>query len=406
MVLPLLLAAIALDGHPAVAGPDAAWRYVLPQAGDPFEHPPLRAIPLGRERPDDVREMVRYRGLRRRYAQLRYGSPSSVRVTVVLDEVGPGDADLYVDADRNRRIEARDRVERNGRVWRLPLDVAVVEGESTRYLPRAAVFRLGATGLTFSFAAAGFLEGKVKVGDREHQARRMDGDGNGLLTDAQDRLWIDLNDDGRFDPAAEQFLYAPILALAEGRFAVRSDEFGGRLTLAPLEGTGSVRLALRRPEVAARVLDVAATLIGRDGSAVGLHGLDAEATVPVGEYRLGTVTVALADPGGGPKWNFVFSDNGGRPEHAWHKVVKGGATRIDPIGPLEMAVEIEEGAKSCRAGEPLRVQPLLYTGDGLLITTCFRGDQSANVSYGGPAAQVTLGEGDGPREDSASSGFA
>ena len=33
------------------------------------------------------------------------------------------------------------------------------------------------------------------------------------MADAQDRLWIDLNADGRFDPSAEQFLFATVLNL-------------------------------------------------------------------------------------------------------------------------------------------------------------------------------------------------
>src|SRR5262249_58696938 len=111
----------------------------------------------------EVREWARYRGTRRRYAQLRYGSPGSVRVTVVLDEAGPGDVDLYVDADRNRRIEAKDRVASKDRTWRLPLEVAVVAGEETRRIPRVAVFRLGATGLTVSFAAARYIERTLRV---------------------------------------------------------------------------------------------------------------------------------------------------------------------------------------------------------------------------------------------------
>ena len=81
----LALALILLGAGSAVAGD---WRYILPPPGDPFEHPPLRALALSRERPDDVKETVRYRGSRQRYAQLRYGSPGSVRVTVVLDEAG------------------------------------------------------------------------------------------------------------------------------------------------------------------------------------------------------------------------------------------------------------------------------------------------------------------------------
>jgi hypothetical protein len=49
------------------------------------------------------------------------------------------------------------------------------------------------------------LGGRETKADNAHStetvaARRVDGDGNGLLADAQDRLWIDLNRDGRFDP--------------------------------------------------------------------------------------------------------------------------------------------------------------------------------------------------------------
>ena len=245
----------------------------------------MRALALSRTKPDDVKEMVHYRGARQRYAQIRYGSPGSVRITVVLDEVSSSDVDLYVDADRNRRIEAKDRVAGAGRTWRLPLAVAVVEGETTRLTPRAAIFRLGATGLTFSFAAAGYLEGTVILGGREHAARRTDGDGNGFLTDAQDRLWIDLNDDGRWDPSDEQFLYSTILILGSSRYALRSDELGTRLALEAVEGTGTVRLKLNRPAGPPRATELHATLIGRDGSAVGLSGEGEGMTVPAGEYR-------------------------------------------------------------------------------------------------------------------------
>src|SRR4051794_19681854 len=144
--------------------------------------------------------------------------------------------------------------------------MAVIEGETARYERRAYVFHLGATGLTLSGAAAGYLEGFVRVAGREHRARRTDGDGNGRLTDPQDRLWVDLDDDGRWDPVDEQFLFAPVLPMAGGRYAARSDEYGQCLTLEPLEGTGTIRLALARPGVS--VAELSATLVGRDGSAV------------------------------------------------------------------------------------------------------------------------------------------
>lgn len=211
MILWLALALTTAD--PQATPTD--WRHVLPPHGDPFEHPPMRALGLGREAPGGVVERVTYRGSRRRYGQIRYGSPASVRVTIVLDEVAPGEADLYVDADRNRRIEPKDRVEPlEPRAWLVPLDVAIIEGERTRLERRAYAFRLGATGLTLSGAAAGYFEGTVRVAGRDCSARRLDGDGNGRLTDPQDRLWVNLDGDGRWDPVAEQFLHAPVFPLA------------------------------------------------------------------------------------------------------------------------------------------------------------------------------------------------
>jgi hypothetical protein len=385
--------------------PAGEWRYVLPPEGDPFEHPPLRALALSRERPEDLKELVRYRGAGRRYAQLRYGSPGSVRVTVVVDEVAPDDIDLYVDANRNRRIEASDRVAGVDRTWRLPLAVAVVAGETTKLVPRAAVFRLGATGLIFSFATAGYLEGTVTLGSRAYAARRSDGDGNGFFTDEQDRLWVDLNDDGRWDPTSEQFLYAPILALGTARYAVRSDELGTRLALEALEGTGALRLVLHRSPGAPPPAEVRATLIGRDGSAVGVGGEPLEATVPRGEYRVGSVTIAFDDPAGGPRWSFIFSDNGGKPDRKWYKVEKQAEVAIDPIGHLELQTGLELDPKVAHAGDELSLSPRLYTADGLLINTCFRGTPSAPGSDDA-GAEINLSGRGAPSLGTARSGFA
>jgi hypothetical protein len=384
--LTCFLSLISVSSH-AVGGD---WPFVVPEAGDPFEHPPMRALALSNTKPDDVKEMVTYRGARQRYAQLRYGSPGSIRITIVLDGVSPGDVDLYVDANRNRRIEAKDKITGVERTWRLPLDVAVVEGEMTRFIPRAAIFRLGASGLTFSFAAAGYLEGIVSIGGAKHVTRRTDGDGNGFLTDPQDRLWIDLNDDGRWDPVAEQFLYSTILTLGESRHALRSDELGTRLALETVEGTGTVRLDLKRPAASPRATELHATLIGRDGSAVGLSGEGESTTVPAGEYRLGKLTFAFDDPAGGPKWSFIFSDDGGTREFKWYRVAKDCTLEIDPVGQLVLETGVDETSQSVAAGSDVSLQPRLFTGDGLLINACFRGSPVEPGSHEGHGVDVKL----------------
>lgn len=382
------------------------WPYSLAPAGDAHEHPPLRAIALASERPEDLKEKVTYRGTQRRYAQIRYGSPGSIRVAVVIDQVSATEVDLYVDANRNRVIEEKDRVEGRDRTWRLPLDVAIVEGDKNRFEQRNVIFRLGATGRTLSYAAAGYLEGKVTIGEREVAVRRQDGDGNGFFTDSQDRLWFDLDGDGRWDAASEQFLFSPILVIGDTRYVVRSDEAGSKLAMEKLEGTGKVQTALlSRDATGGMVLDLTATLVGRDGSAVGLRGAEAEATVPVGEYRISTLTLSIADSGGGLPWNYVFSDNGGRPEHKWYKIERDGSVVIDPIGKLELLTGLGDNATTCRAGESISVQPRLYTEDGLLINTCYRGIQQA-IGYGGPSARIALVTTDGTLIGETQSGFA
>ena len=392
------------DSKPQPAG--GPWRFVLPPPGDPFEHPPFRALVLSREKPEDVSEKVVYRGPSRRYGQIRFGSPGSIRVTVVLDEVGPGDVDLFVDANRDRKIDDRDRVAgTNGSagrelVWRVPLDVAMVEGEVTKTIPRALIFRLGATGRTLAYAAAGYIEGTVLIDGSPRTVRRMDGDGNGIMTDAQDRIWIDLDRDGQWDAASEQFLYSSILNLNGGRYVLRSDLLGTRLALERLVGTGTVQLALKK----GTATDLRATLVGRDGSAFGLSGNE-PATVPVGEYRLSTVTATLDDPQGGESWSYIFSDNGGKPDPKWYAVAKNQQVPIDPIGSLEMGLNLAERGKPIKAGEDLSVRPALYTGDGLLINAAYRGTPTSAAAQERLGALTTLATTDGQTLSTAHSGF-
>jgi hypothetical protein len=391
---------------PSAAAADTPWRYVVPSPGDPDEHPPLRVLALSSQKPEDLKESVSYRGSRQRYTQLRYGSPRSVRVAVVLDEISATEVDLYVDADRNRVIEAKDRVHGTDGTWRLPLDAAVAQGNTLRLLRRTVIFRLGRVGRTLSYATCGFVEGKGQLGDATVAVRRVDGDGNGFFADAQDRLWIDLDQDGRWDPLREQFLMAPILQLGASRYAVRADALGERLTFARLEGTGTVRLAVKAPGLAERIQELTATLLGRDGSVVTLHGRDAEATLPVGDYRLSVLTLTLTGPEGGEAWNYVFADSGEENPYTWYKLAKGGRQAIDPIGKVVLRTGLADDETTCRPGQTLGVQPQLLTGDGLLINTVYRGPQEDRAGHGGPQAGVVLATLAGNTLASRGSGFS
>jgi hypothetical protein len=167
-----------------------------------------------------------------------------------------------------------------------------------------------------------------------------------------------------------------------------------------------VKLKLNRPAGSLPATEVHATLLGRDGSAFGLAGEGDGMTVPAGEYRLGTVSVSFDDPQGGPRWSFIFSDNGGTSDHTWHRVQKGSTIEIDPVGKLLLQTSLEDAEKSFPAGDDIPLQPRLYTGDGLLINTCFRGSPTVPGGHDGAAADITLRASASQALGVATSGFA
>jgi hypothetical protein len=393
--------ALTLAGGAAAAG---GWRYVVPKEGEPFANPPPRAIALSATKPADLKESVRYRGAKQRYARLVYGTGRTAPVTVVVDEAGPGDVDLYLDADRDGEITAKDRVAGDKLTWRAALKAVVHAGDDVKEFPRTVTFRYGRAGRTLSVATCGYVEGKVRLEGKEVGVRRCDGDANGLFADAQDRVWIDVNGDGVWEAGEEEFLFAPLLRLGDRRYALRADAFGQRLELARLEGTGKLKLALPPTIKPGQAREVVATFQSRDGVVATIRQAEAEVTVPAGDYRLSSLLLTLQDPAGGPTWGYVFTDNGGK-EPRWHKVAKDAAVSVDPVGKLDFGVSAGEGGK-CKPGESLTVRPALYTGDGLLIERAYRGAFSSGVFDQGCGAKVSLRARDGGVLASTTSGFA
>jgi hypothetical protein len=391
-----VLLALALVGHARAE----EWRYVVPKASEPFDHPSMRAVALSPSKPAELKERVRYRG-KPRYTRLVYGQGRAAPVTVVVDEVGPGDVDLYLDADRDNEITKDDLVKGEKLAWRADLNAVLTVGEDTKPYPRAVAFRYNRITRTLAVATRGYVEGKAKLGGKEVRVRRTDGDANGLFADPQDRVWIDADGDGAWDAGSEEFLFAPILRVGEQRVALRADVWGRKLELAPLSGTGTLKLRLPESLKAEKVREVAVTLQSRDGVVATVRQAGGEAVVPAGDYRVSSLLLTLDDPAGGPSWGYVFTDNGGK-AHKYRTLAKGATLEVEPVGRLDFSVE---SAGACKAGETLSAQMRLYTGDGLLIERAYRGEFSGGPFNQGCHGGVALMKG-GKSLASASSGFA
>jgi len=373
------------------------WHYVVPAPGADYEHAPAIALSLLARVPDGVEENVEYRGERRRYTQLRYGSPGTTRIAIAVDELADGTIDLYVDADRDRKITAKDRIEGSGRSRKLALALACAAGSDVEYVARPAYLEFFSH--TIAFAPIGFLEGHARLGDRSVLVRRVDANGNASYSDPGDRLLVDHNGDGRFDPFDEVFLYQPVLTIAGARWIVRETPDNDGVSFVRLEGTGQIELTAGEV-LSKRVQSLTVTLQSEHGITVGVDALAKPVEAPVGRYRVVDLDVQLADPDGGAAWGFVFSAEGAAKR--WYEVTKDKKLQVDPFSGLELDVGLLDEAG--KPGQPVNLRPRLVTGDGLLINSCWRG---MHIGFGssGPGADIVLAEPGGGKLDDARSGF-
>jgi hypothetical protein len=393
------------DDRPSKA--EAEWKYVAESAEQGFDRPAMQKVPLVDELPDNVREEVAYRGTKRKYALVRYGTPNSTRVTVVVDERADGEFDLFVDRNRNRVIEPKDLVAGSGNLRKTALASEVVRDDVAEHIPRQVVFRRSATSGGLSFASTGYLSGDVELAGRKVAVRRVDGDGNGFFADSRDRLWIDLDGNGVWDPFAEQFPMAPMLKINGQRLAVRSDAIGARLTLEPITGVGMIGLKLGVLPQGTQILELELMLIGEDGSAFTVRNGDEGVEVPVGRYAANSLSLSVQGSGEPLPWNFVFSREASPEEQHWHAVARDALVEVDPIGTLNLKFEFPNGKGKVVPGKVLSVAPRLYTHEGLLINSCGIGRDDGRSGHGsGPGADVRLVSAGGESISSDRSGFA
>lgn len=380
----------------------ADWKYVAPAPGSPEESPPLRALDASAKKPDDVTEEVKYRGQRRSYAQLRFGTPASIRATIVLDEIDEKSADLYVDANRDRTIEKQEKLPGSGPIWRFALAARGGDGDGNATHPREVVVRRGRQRGRMSMATVGFLEGEIELGGAKFKSRRTDEDGNGRFGDPNDRFLIDFDGNGEYDPLAEQFPATAVWTRSGKRYAVSSDPWKGGLSFTVIEGEGVLTAAPLKLHGNAKTAAMHVGFAGRDGTPYSVgHG--EKLSAPPGEVRVDTLSVTLDDEGGKPSWHYTFSYCGGKPQ-VWRPLRRSETLAVDPVGELSFFLESTKAAEGVRPGDDVSVNVRLFTGDGLLVNEIRRtgGDSYASA----PTARVTLQTTDGRVLSEYHSGFA
>ncbi len=362
--------------------------------------------------PDVPEDLVVLDSLRRgslRFAQWRYGSPSSARVAMMIlaRSALPGDFELYVDLDRDRTISAAELVPGVGNIRQAALTAEWAGAETSSFQQRIVRARYDG-GDVLELATLGFLTQQVQLGSRQLAVRVVDGDANGLWADQADRIWIDLDADGKWSPFREQFPVRPFLFIDGVRYALNISPLEPQpLRLVENSGVGRVRAVLPflNDSTAAAQLDMLEVmLVSDDGSACVIDSVE-DRELPTGTYHIGSLMISLRSPGATHPLNFVFAGAGAKGTRRF-TVRADTVTEVDVVGKLRFDLEVRTQSGVAAADYTLAVDPRLYTEDDLLITTCWRGlaDRATADVYSNSASIAAVSG--GKTVGRASSGFA
>ncbi len=223
------------------------------------------------------------------------------------------------------------------------------------------------------------LEGTVRLDDQEVAIQIVDRDGNGVFDDPEDRLFLDLDQDGRFHPLRERFAVSPTLRLRghsgtdRYAFSLLSDPW--RVELVPIHGAGAVRAKLSVPaphgsSSSGEWITVSATLVSRSGLHRVLDRLDEPVEMPVGEYSIESLSLEYQ---GDRRWSIAFSNL--QKERNYTIEVQ-----ADTVSPVELLGDLTLSARiigAAPASGKLSIQPTLVSDTGLTLTHSRVGEQSA-----------------------------
>lgn len=329
---------------------------------------------------------------------LPVGPHPDTALAIVWLPQAPGGPELWLDADGDARLTNAERHSWPGRELELPARITVQVEPAVVPVERTVIFRRASLGDGLRYAVRGFARGSIEFGGRPHATILIDGNANGCFnTVGQDRIWIDLNGDGRFDSLTEQFPLGKPLRHAGQTYVVRSDPLASAVVASPrsaAQGTLTLTLAGQRSA------KLSAHLLSDLGELVAIDQLDCDVDVPTGEYRVSSLQLELPDAAG-ETWSYSFYEDKG-PQH---RVQAGQRTQIVLLPDLSMKVTLDRQGVQIRPGDNVTITPRLSASDGLVLSSCKVG-KGQDFRQAEAAAEIRLMSLDGRVISRGVSGFS
>jgi hypothetical protein len=290
------------------------------------------------------------------FGDLRLGPGGAARRSVVWQ---PTTSLLWLDADGDGRFAAGER----HTLAKDPLEIRVTFPIADAPVTRTVVVKRRGDGL--AYAVRGYMAGSITLGGKAFPALLTDDDADGCFDSAAaDRVWIDLDRDGKFDPLTEQFPLGAPLAHGGTSYLLRPNAGGTRVDVRerPAE-IGTVRLTVSRlPK--SEVVELTAHLVSEWGELVVVERPDHPHSLPAGRYRIDSARLRLKSAGG-EVWTYQFAGT----RDMVVSVEKGKETAFDLTAGVRVTVDVSAKG-GVKAGDAIRVRPDIVTGAGLYMVDC------------------------------------
>ncbi len=300
-----------------------------------------------------------------RYATFRFraSEQETVACVIALVEADNGDSTLYVDGNADGRLTAEEKAEVAGEQQRPPDFGAAGEhiwlAKATRPYERLLAFRLSPFGGTINCAVRGYNQGKLPIDGEEREAVIIDANANMLLEATRDRVYVDLDGDGKLDPASERFPLTERMEFGEIAFS-----FAG--TMAPdnvvwdLAPMGRVPVTFSIAKLSAEPGRFSATLSRKGGGVFQVTELGEELQVPAGTYIVDSLYLRVAGPGG-VTHEYSFD---GRDASKIIELAGEEPRSVELMGELSLSVTVRGAA---RPGSTLSVEDTVKTATGMAM---------------------------------------
>jgi hypothetical protein len=282
---------------------------------------------------------------------------------------------LWFDADGNGRFSTAERHTLGDKPIEAKVNIPFGDGVKRE---RTVLIRKRGDGV--AWAVRGYTTGTVTLRDKKVAAMLTDGDADGCFDSAgADRIWLDLDDDGKFDPLTEQFPLGTAVAAGGTALLIRPqpDGLGVEVRERPNE-SGTLRVEIvRRPK--SDVADLSANYVSEFGELVVVKAADTPITLPAGKYRVDSLRLKVADEAG-KVWHYTFA-TGDRSFGI--DVTKGKETHHKLLDGLTVTVSFDAGAGVAPGGS-VQVQADV-AADQLYLTRCEVGEKFAEYGREMPA---------------------